>query len=1148
MPRTIPNQKHFAASQEEIDAGKFLRTINSGAQAQVALFESHIQKMGQEVGASWRLVSLGPTNLIFEDVDTHLYYGADIQKIKAGRVSIKNIREFRITDEKKATQFSKQVLKLVEAIGEDDNAAAEEAFESITERRFRGRVIPESGYVTTRDGISRYVRVANSILPEELKRPIIEAVSKALSDNIKTSRGRVVEAVFNNRTFEIPVTEMTRRLVVARNMKKVAEHAFMSEGFQNRVGYCASLLSRGDQESIKQAVSCAADLLKEEQEFSLLTLKEMRELMENTLAARGILNEKLGTDLGLMFYRTNCRINHSVILDEWKSTARLTEYAPLVENVRRLDESDKFERDYGIFLETFFREDMTTKVAKAKMYLSALKDMRNVLEGGQDEELLEGLDEYITRLEEAGEEVDDATLMEVEELVASTSENLLGDVSNLSDFDKIPQPAGAEPSPTFGDEDLGAEQGQGDLNINAGGGGPALPFGGGGEAGAPAAAAPAGGAEKTPEGEEEGEEGAPDEEEEMQSLLAASAERKGKVVSESKGKCKKCKKVGTLKEGGMCAECGAQMESFAADLAKLNVSQLREELAVWQKDAAKFFSEDGVESCTTQLSLCIEHAEKLGDAQLVAGFRELIAVNTPVDDSEDTVAEESLYDFDAPEDIEIDRDYGVTEDHDTWKGKMKQSKVGGQEGSKEPAKGDAMGSQDDEDSNTMDGVPPNTLKKDSTRKVGLAREGTVVCKDCSGEYELAECVTREGVVCPECGASMYEQVDAALSENLSDEGHEMDRIDGDKGGVAATSLASSDGASAGGSKEGMDGQDGKGVADKGLKNSDGRSAVGGKGKADGMDQDGKPISDKGKGKGSVKNLTEEGFCKDCHKPADKCECESEEGDEDEVEEDQYKSATRRRRHAAAGRGRSSINATESAGKGTRKIDEQQTVVLVTDQPVDDVISQIASSMAANNMEDDLAGAEDEFMGPDEMMPPDDDMMGPEDDEMMPPEGEEGGEPPLGGEEEGGEPPPFGGEEEGGEPDEGGEDEGGEPPPFEDEDEDEEEEGPPEMEEGKLPPALAKHKFGKKDKGEKDSGSATEGKCDCPGCDDPNCACQNKKPVKEDNDITTPQGKDYDSEGAARKDGDGKQMRPKPSMKQTDEAGRKNAGPARSAGK
>jgi hypothetical protein len=1092
MPGKISNQKQKTTSSVTMDAGAFLRMINSGAQSQVHFFEQRIRKMGDEVGARYKLVSLSDNKLCFEDIDTGKYYSANIRKSKGNNITLKNIAEIQIVETKKGKSFRKSVCDLVDAIYEDDHKRAESVMEQITKQRFRSRVVPESGYVTTRDGITRQVAVKESIVPAENKRAIIEAVAKALSDNVKVSRGRIVEAKFNNTKFEIPITEMTRRKVVSRQIKNVAQSAYMVEGFQNRVYDIAGLVSKKDDKALKEAVKNAAEFLAEEQEFSLLTLAEMRELISLALATKGVMNEELGKDVGLLFYRTNCKVNHDVILKEWKETARMTENAQLVENVRKLESYDtkQFESGYGLFLKSLFVEDMSKKAAKGKIYLNALKSARNVLEGSA-EELTESLDEYITRLEHAGDEIDDATLSEVEELVSSISEQTLDGIETLNDFDEIPEPY--EPDANqFGDADLGDEAGDEEVGGLGGGGMGGLDLGDeglGDELG-----------DEDDLGDEDlgdedlggedlgGEEGLGDELGDEEEDLFDDTNKKSKPISEGKdGECQECGTQGVINDEGMCTECSAIPE-FKKKVSKLNESHLKMELKEWRKNGLKFFAEDGQETAEAQLKIYAEHAQKINAPKIAEAFENVL--KKCLAESKISIPEEKQYDY-KPSDVKVDADY-ISEDHNTWKNKMKQTKVGGQEGGKETASGDAMGCADDDDC-------PNTMKD--------APHGIICCEECSGQFEIVECMSVDGAVCPDCGADVHNQ----LMEAIEGAGHQMDRIGGDTGGVAATGLGVSDGRKAGGAKQEMDKVGGKGVASE-LQTSDGRSAVGGKGKKEGMDQDGSGVAEEG----------------------------------GEVEEDQYKDATRRRKMAQPVSGKATLNATESKIKDDKTLDESQTVVLVTDEPVDKVTQAIAATMS-----DDMEGMED-MEGLDEMPPVDDaevsDMEGDVADMADGMEDLEGDMEGMTGDVEGED------EDEGEDEGEDVEGEGeGEGEDFEFGDDEEDEDEDEELEEGKVPEAFKKN-WGKKDK--KDDGDEDEdeeleeGKV--PEAFKKNWGKKGKKeedeeegeageedednPVNED--MVAPTEADYDGTNKARKDGDGKEMTSKPKFTETDVAGGK----------
>ncbi|HUS89291.1 MAG TPA: hypothetical protein VMW91_08005, partial [Desulfosporosinus sp.] len=135
-----------------MDARKFLRAINTSAQAKVIFFEESVSKMGKQVGKNYRLTALDANSLIFEDVDANQYYVADIAKKLRGKIEIGNIMPVKIVDEQKSESFEKHCTDLVESVATDNFRDAEKAFRVIEVQRFRPSVIPESGWVTTRDG------------------------------------------------------------------------------------------------------------------------------------------------------------------------------------------------------------------------------------------------------------------------------------------------------------------------------------------------------------------------------------------------------------------------------------------------------------------------------------------------------------------------------------------------------------------------------------------------------------------------------------------------------------------------------------------------------------------------------------------------------------------------------------------------------------------------------------------------------------------------------------------------------------------------------------------------------------------------------------------------------------------------------------
>jgi hypothetical protein len=893
----------------------------------------------------------------------------------------------------------------------------------------------------------------------------------------------------------------------------------------------------------------------------------------------------LAEDLSKLFYRTNCTVNRKVIVNEWKEVARMAEYAPLVENVQTIAESKNFEDDYEAFLRHVFLEDMTTKVAKAKMYLNALKDMKNVLANSDaDEELTESLEEYIVRLEQAGDEVDDATLMEVEELVASTSENLMRDVNSLADFDTIPEVTPEEPD-EFGMADLGAEEGAAAGGLAEGGapaGGLELPFGG-----------------EEEEGEEEAGAALPPEEEEAIEKAFESAGRTGDVISEKFSKCEKCGKPSfsckcegsdacptckkpTSGEGSVC-ECGPKEEKVREAAAKLDESLLRTELKEWQKKGEEFYAADGYPLATIKMRALRDRAKSLKLEDVADAFSQILAENTPVDVI-DVETSTDPYLYDAQDGLKIDRDYGqIDENLSQMRTGVKEHKPGGQMGGGSVPSDEAMGSAEcptDMNVDKKHGYPEATLKGGKSSNPCES----VRCPDCKQGTDLAEAMTNDGAVCAHCGADVTKQMMEALElcEEISGAGHQMDRV-GDGSGVTGTGMTTSDGKGAGGSKEKMDQVAGDGgVAGRGMTSSDGRSAHGGKGSKEEMDdQGGTEICCPGcKSHGKVKGLTEDAegvwVCSECGR----------EMSAEEIEENQYHPPTRRKGYNYPPKGRATRAQTESkktvseatvsvSGPDEESGLEKTVSYEVEDEDVDSLVSRIASSISelpdeglegedlselgeeAEEFEEEefeeegegLEGEELEGEGLEGEGLEGEELEGEElegeelEGEEFEEEGEElegeGEELDVGEEEEVGGPeglagaegeedlegeglPPEGGEGEMPPPEEG--EEGIPPPPPGEEEEEIEEAMSPEFKKniGKFGKGKGK-KGGKKGPPEfvKKGNGDDEGKGEAEEC------------LGEDNDVTQPTAKGYANETAARQDGDGGSLTKKPTFGQKD---------------
>lgn len=432
-----------------MDARKFVRHINNGAAAKLRFFEEAVQRMGKNVNRNLRLTSLDSSSIIYEDVDKNAYYVADIAKAGRGRVSFDNIRQIQVVEEEKANQFNQNCMSLVEAVCNEDFKSADKVFSKIESQRFRNRVIPESGWMTLKDGIARHIPVNRQIVKEDHARNIINLFKEATQDTVKVDRGKIVSCTISDDTnkFVIPVNEYTRRRIIARKMRTVAENAYKSGAFSDLVVEVASLICEN---RVSQAVKLASKFLREEQEFCMLDSDGMQELVENALATRCEFNSMLANDTATLLHRTNLRVNRDSIVEAWSRMAQKAENANLLNNVSVLAESDNFESDHDKFLDIVFNEEADVQASRAQAYLTAIKVIAAALPdlGDEDEELsssLDELDELMARLRDP--EPDTDAVQQAEELLASLSDNLVDQVHSLENFDADP-----------GDEDeLGGE-------------------------------------------------------------------------------------------------------------------------------------------------------------------------------------------------------------------------------------------------------------------------------------------------------------------------------------------------------------------------------------------------------------------------------------------------------------------------------------------------------------------------------------------------------------------------------------------------------------------------------------------------------------------------------------------------------------------
>ena len=462
----MAQNQNNALNPIRMDSRKFLGALNDSAQAKIAFFESKVSEMGKAANKNWRLAALYSKDLYIEDLDSNSFYMAKHQK-NQGAVTITDIRPINIVENEKAGLFEESCLKLVEAIEKNDQKGMQHAFGRMKAQRFTGRIIPESGMVKGKDGILRKVEVKTpKQIDEEIKTRLVKAVVESISNRVIVEDSQIVGGNFiDGDRVNLPVSKWGVKKLNAKTMLNMASSAYLSEGFQNRIYDLAGMISEG---KIEEAVKTVAPFLDEFEEFTLLNRDQVRDLVANSLAAKAVFNPQLCEDVSTLFFKTNLKVNRTKILKEWKNIAGATENFNLAQNISVLEESSDFENTYNKFLELIFETIGNREIAAEALAttLSKLKEKTPQIKESND--LSAKLDDLIGRLK--GRSVDDATIYEAEDLIATIQEELDTNDS-LANFDTVPGEPSSDAEPMAGDamSDAGAPKADGPavININA---------------------------------------------------------------------------------------------------------------------------------------------------------------------------------------------------------------------------------------------------------------------------------------------------------------------------------------------------------------------------------------------------------------------------------------------------------------------------------------------------------------------------------------------------------------------------------------------------------------------------------------------------------------------------------------------------------
>lgn len=719
----MSNQKQFAGSKVTMDARKFLSTINQGFAGQAKLLEHKLQKLGTELGRNFSLVAAHPTFIYFSDAKSNQYYKADYKKTD-GVVTLENIQHVEIEDRKKRETFAEACEELIESIESDDSAKQEKAFSKLEFGHCTPKVIPESGYVRARDGRSYRIHVKGSYIPEQ----VFPLLGNVIKEAVKGSKLTISEGTvkFADQSVKLPITELTRRQSIARQMRVAAESAYTSQNFVKLIKSTAGHISNGQ---ITEAIALCKNFFAEQQEFTLLNKAEFTTLIENAMYSVGVFSYQLNRDAAELLWETNCHVNKATILKEWRTTAEKTKVKAFIGNVKILEDAAAkhpriFSDTYNTFLIKTLSEDQSSKAVKSQAYLNMLKLLKNVVTGSDADMAVQStVDDLIMRLEADINNIDDALLYEIEDLLATTSSDLVNDVSSLGDFDKVPEPIGVT---TFGDDMVG--EFDGDMGDAGGAGGGMGAVGGGapdmgGGAGGPGDAIPAAGADAAGAGAP-GAAGSPLPGGDASGDVAAGTEPAGSTVP-APGE----EEEDLLDLAHVIRTAKPIAEMTAADVTGV-VECLKgmepEALEEGQKEFKSLRKKDLSESETKFVKSVIERAKAINDnlfSQITEAYFNVVVGSMPI--SESDISSPDVYKFDGKE-VAINADYKGASVSEEWekpwekKDKKEEGDKAEKSDKKEEPKGDKSEKKvDDKSADKKDGAAdekkddkPDFLKKE----------------------------------------------------------------------------------------------------------------------------------------------------------------------------------------------------------------------------------------------------------------------------------------------------------------------------------------------------------------------------------------------------------------------------------------------------
>jgi len=369
-------------------------------------------------------VGFDGNRLMVEDTKRGIHYAVNFAP-KRGDYVIESYEPLNLMNGDRSETYTANCLSLVESLLADkqDQNKISESFYRIAGNRYSRKSIPSHGIVKTRDGVVHKIAVFEEIqkrkktaLAESIGRAY-KAGSKILNEDSTAAIGNVKFALHRYR---------------ARCMRTIAESASKDAGFNNVVAHIANQVNNHD---LAKGVSIAKNFLREFQEFSTLDKAKFTNLIEESCAASGILNDDLIRDTAELMWRTNIGVNSKAIVKEWRIAAQNSGNTTLLENVSILADTPNGLDHYDQFINAIFCEGVTgPNQIQAGAYKTALQALLNVPTISGEPAMKNHIVDLMERLTRTG---DQHAILEAEEVLANANSEAQGAGINLENFDAV---------------------------------------------------------------------------------------------------------------------------------------------------------------------------------------------------------------------------------------------------------------------------------------------------------------------------------------------------------------------------------------------------------------------------------------------------------------------------------------------------------------------------------------------------------------------------------------------------------------------------------------------------------------------------------------------------------------------------------------